>query len=139
MASSGPRRPHTRNSRPGLVMLALYSTIKCGSSAALVVVLILTMFGILPDGVTWTRATANAQFPARWWPYSVVFDNKMWVIGGQDNCNNTHERCVVFFRRSNMDPGDRSCTIPGEGQSYGVVFDNKIWVIGGNTTWWNAS
>src|SRR5688572_7222748 len=37
------------------------------------------------DGVNWSRATGNAGFPARTGHASVVFDGKLWVIGGKNN------------------------------------------------------
>ena len=37
------------------------------------------------DGVNWTQATANAGLSARYWHTSVVFNSKMWVIGGFDD------------------------------------------------------
>lgn len=36
-----------------------------------------------PDGVTWTRATAAAGFSVRK-PQLVVFNNKLWVVGGSE-------------------------------------------------------
>jgi len=38
--------------------------------------------GIFDDGVNWTQATATAGWSARRYHTSVVFDGKMWVIGG---------------------------------------------------------
>lgn len=37
------------------------------------------------DGIIWTQATASAPFLARYGHTSVPFDNRMWVIGGNDN------------------------------------------------------
>ena len=48
----------------------------------------LTILNVLPqvnevaDGVIWTQATGSAQFPARYSHTSVVFNDKMWIIGG---------------------------------------------------------
>ncbi|MGX5816927.1 Kelch repeat-containing protein [Chitinophaga lutea] len=36
------------------------------------------------DGITWTRVTAAAAFPARTHPAVFVFQNKIWVAGGKD-------------------------------------------------------
>jgi hypothetical protein len=35
------------------------------------------------DGTTWTRATANAAWGGRFAFAGEVFDNKMWILGGQ--------------------------------------------------------
>jgi hypothetical protein len=37
------------------------------------------------DGITWSQAVDSALFPPRAEHTSVVFDNKMWVIGGYDD------------------------------------------------------
>ena len=36
------------------------------------------------DGIDWTEATANAYWADRIRYTSVVFDNRMWAIGGDD-------------------------------------------------------
>ena len=36
------------------------------------------------DGTNWTCATANAAWTPRYQPQAVVYDNKMWLLGGQD-------------------------------------------------------
>ena len=36
------------------------------------------------DGVSWTQATANAPWVARGEHRSIVFNNKIWVLGGSD-------------------------------------------------------
>mmetsp|Transcript_51325 Transcript_51325/g.120591 ORF Transcript_51325/g.120591 Transcript_51325/m.120591 type:complete len:880 (-) Transcript_51325:32-2671(-) len=35
------------------------------------------------DGITWTQITAHAGWHGRWLHRSIVFQNSMWVIGGQ--------------------------------------------------------
>ena len=37
------------------------------------------------DGINWYQATPNANFSKRQSHSSVVFNNKIWVIGGGDN------------------------------------------------------
>jgi hypothetical protein len=34
------------------------------------------------DGAHWEKATSNAEWPGRSEHASVVFDNKIWVLGG---------------------------------------------------------
>ena len=36
------------------------------------------------NGASWTQATSSAGWTGREGPTSVVFDNKMWVMGGYD-------------------------------------------------------
>jgi hypothetical protein len=49
----------------------------------------------------WTQATDSAGWSGRCNHTSVVFDNKMWVIGGE-----LRERCLVLYRRCELDPGN---------------------------------
>jgi hypothetical protein len=37
------------------------------------------------DGASWTEAVANAAFPVRQIHTSVVYNNKMWVIAGENS------------------------------------------------------
>lgn len=88
------------------------------------------------DGENWTSATLSAPWPPRWGHSSVVYDGKMWVIGGSDVDNS-------FF--SDIYYNDVWCSSDGENWTsvtlsapwqprYGhtsVVYDGKMWVIGG--------
>ncbi len=47
------------------------------------------------DGVNWTEATAHAEFPERIYHTTVVYDNKLWVIGGAINSGNQVKRYMV--------------------------------------------
>lgn len=87
------------------------------------------------DGVQWTQATDDAGFEPRAGHKSVVFDNKIWVIGGRlwdegvgyiDNIND------VWYSENGID-----WTMATDNTGFDVsgfdcvVFDNKMWVIGG--------
>lgn len=89
------------------------------------------------DGVQWTQATSDAGFEPRAGHKSVVFDDKIWVIGGRlwdeavgyvDNIND------VWYSENGTD-----WTLATENAGFDVsgfdcvVYDNKIWVIGGFT------
>lgn len=80
------------------------------------------------SGLVWTCATDSAAWSPRESHASVVFHNKMWVIGGHD-CQDQ-----VW---SSPDGVDWTCVTNTAG--YGerddheaVVFDDKIWVIAGS-------
>jgi hypothetical protein len=81
------------------------------------------------DGVNWTRATDNAGWTARGDHTSVVFDNKMWVIGGWDN----KAKNDVWYSSDGVN-WIRATAAAGwsaRASHTSVVFDNKMWVIGG--------
>lgn len=85
------------------------------------------------DGVNWIKVTENAPWSAREVNTSLVFDNKIWVIGGgnkRDVWSSTdgkiwtqvNEKAAWSERRENG----------------GLVFDGKIWIFGGmdkNDVW----
>jgi thermitase len=86
------------------------------------------------DGVTWTRATASAPFSNRWGHRSVVFGNKMWVIGGETYINGHFlPMNDVWYSDDgvNWTPATGSAAFPARLNFGLVVFDNRMWVIGG--------
>jgi fibronectin type 3 domain-containing protein len=84
------------------------------------------------DGVTWTTATASAQFPARDSHQSVVFNKKMWVIGGRNAGGNPLNDVWSSTDGVTWTKKTDSAAFSGRQDYQAVVFDNKIWVIGGN-------
>lgn len=88
------------------------------------------------DGVNWKQVTANAPWSARDGHTSLVFNDKMWVIGGGIRGKNSD----VW---SSSD-GKNWTQIAGNAEwnerhgSGGLVFDGKIWIFGGiekNDVW----
>ncbi|MDD2717294.1 MAG: SUMF1/EgtB/PvdO family nonheme iron enzyme [Candidatus Wallbacteria bacterium] len=85
------------------------------------------------DGITWTQATAHAGWSERFFHSSVVFDNKMWVIGGGNNSVGWPIYNDVWYSTDGA-----NWTLAAANAGWGirsshssVVFDNKMWVIGG--------
>jgi hypothetical protein len=82
------------------------------------------------DGLSWQLVTGEAAFSPRGWHSSVVFDNRMWVIGGMTETGLTSE----VWSSTN---GSLWELVTGEaafgslGYHTSVVFDNKMWVIAG--------
>ncbi len=95
--------------------------------------------------MTWTCACSSAQWSARSGHTSVVFDNKMWVIGGgmvpyaEDDV--WYSSDGVYWTQTTDSAG---WSVRGSHTS--VVFDNKMWVLGGhvigvgsrNDVWYSA-
>ena len=96
------------------------------------------------DGVTWNNMTSYTDFfPARVAHTSIVFNNKIYVIGG---VNNEGVRNDVWQYDGNwselMLTSSRFTARSGHAS---VVFDDKIWVIGGfdgserkNDVWYSS-
>lgn len=81
------------------------------------------------DGIEWTEATAEAQFPKRNIHSAVAFDNKLWIIGGYDGDYAND----VWFSADGINWSEAVEEAPFSPRfSHTLsVFDNKIWVIGG--------
>jgi len=91
------------------------------------------------DGINWTLAVDPAPWSTRNAFPLLVFDNKMWVIGGFDanvaGCSSTTNSCNDIWYSTDgitwilaVDPASWS----GRKESTSLVFDNKMWVIGGS-------
>ena len=82
-------------------------------------------------GSTWTQATSAAAWPARDAHTTVVFNNKMWVIGGVSGSTTClHD---VWY---SSDGATWTQATSAAGWSIrhaltSVVFDYKIWIMGG--------
>jgi hypothetical protein len=92
------------------------------------------------DGIAWTKAVDSANFPKRRGHTSVVFNSKIWVIGGladngsggfDDKNDVWHSTDGVSWIQDTMPPSDS--IFSGRVGHTSIVFNNKIWVIGGST------
>lgn len=82
------------------------------------------------DGSAWTQATSEAAFLARHVHSSVVYDNKMWVLGGLDN--NSDKSGELWYSTDGITWEEAS--IDFEGARYAaqmLVKDGAMFVLGG--------
>lgn len=92
------------------------------------------------DGVSWTRALADTaspgtnQFSRRYGQASVVFNNKMWVMGGYDGTNYLNDTWSSSDGVS-WTKVDSNAISPiqftGRNTQGLLVFNGVMWVIGG--------
>lgn len=94
------------------------------------------------DGSTWTRVLESAPWAKRYGHVSVVFDGKMWVMGGYGGFNGS----FVYFNdvwssSDGVNWTEVTSTAEWTPRSSfsGVVFDNQIWILGGCTSLLNCS
>jgi len=88
------------------------------------------------DGANWEQAPA-AGWSARWDHTSLVFDNKMWVIGGlgagqgfhNDVWSSTDGVTWTEVLPNNLVPDTTQWR--GRGRLTSVVYGGKMWVMGG--------
>ena len=92
------------------------------------------------DGVNWTQVTDSAPWPPRHGHSSVVYDGKIWVIGGiKETLNgNTHsytEWTDVWCSSDGVNWTQVTDSAPNVWhKASSVVYDGKIWIIGGQHT-----
>jgi hypothetical protein len=86
-------------------------------------------------GVSWVLATGSAAFPPRILHTSAVFQNKMWVIGGNTTltAGTGHFANDVWSSSdgANWTAATTSAAFAGRQEHSTLVFNNKLWVIGG--------
>jgi hypothetical protein len=78
------------------------------------------------DGLTWTQVTDAAAWPPRDYPGVIVFNDQLYVVGGQGHTD--------VWRTSNGKDWTPLVAQAPWGPRHGaaqVVFDGKLWVLGG--------
>ena len=82
------------------------------------------------EGGNWTQATYSAGWSPRYGHSSVVFDNKMWVLGGEGEDDVRND---VWYSVDGVNWTQATASAGWEPRANhtSVVFDNKIWVLGG--------
>jgi hypothetical protein len=95
------------------------------------------------DGVHWTLATGSAEWPQRLMQSSLVFDNKMWVLGGMADL----QVGDVWYSTDGASWTEAAADAPWHARYGHVVadFNSNMWVMGGandlstlNDVWYSA-
>jgi len=78
----------------------------------------------------WTQATSSASWSTRSYHTSVVYDNKMWIIGGYGVSGPKND---VWYSSDGITwtQATSSASWSARDSHTSVVYDNKMWVIGG--------
>ena len=97
------------------------------------------------DGITWTQLDTSSEYPARACAASVVFLNKMWLIGGEDGGGVSNYYTDVWNSTNGSTWQLANSTAFDAGRACGaaVVYGNYIYYTGGynpsagwlNETW----
>jgi len=83
------------------------------------------------DGINWTQATSSAPWSARAYHTSVVYDNKIWVMGGEVSSGNRWNDVWYSSNGINWTRATPVASWSGRAYHTSVVYDNNIWVMGG--------
>ena len=89
-----------------------------------------TVFSFTTKPVTVTKLLDDAEFKGRAEHTSLVFDGRIWILGGIDR----HERADDIWSSLDGSIWNKETNNAGfisRGDHASVVFDNKMWVIGG--------
>jgi len=79
---------------------------------------------------SWTKATAAAGWSARYGHTAVVYDNKMWVMGGHYGAVSKND---VWYSTDGVTWTQATAAAGWSARTWheSIVFDNKMWVMGG--------
>jgi hypothetical protein len=83
------------------------------------------------DGVNWIQISAVGNFtkPFRYGGVGLVFDNRMWYLGGRNSANNI---CAEIYYSVDGLNWVQSGTLPDPRDgAAGMVFNDGMWLIGG--------
>ncbi len=84
-----------------------------------------------PDGVTWTQELANAPWGPRFSHSAIVFNNKMWVIAGNNGLNNDYSDVWSSPDGINWTLVQANALFGPRSEHTTVILGNKMGVIGG--------
>lgn len=101
------------------------------------------------DGKNWTKITEHAPWPARAYHAAVVFDDKLWIIGGGNYRPDPLSFNDVWYSKDGVNWTQATDKSPWHARIWfsSVVYRNRIWVIGGwsdepstnyNDIWYSA-
>ena len=102
--------------------------------------------GFSQVGASWEQATASAAFEARWGHTSLVYNNKLWVIGGCDVISLSNLKNDVWYSADGVNWTQATAAAAFKARCWhtSTVYDNKMWVIGGyagyrsNDVWYST-
>lgn len=87
------------------------------------------------DGINWTEATSSAGWTGRRDTECVVFDGKMWLLGGLQNKSSTYTGLCndAWYSTDGINwvQATSNLTVFTRARIGTAVYDNKLWVIGG--------
>jgi len=69
---------------------------------------------------------------------TITFDNKMWIIGGEDRNLNTQNDVWSSLDGNNWACANSSAGFPKDTNNRALTYDGRMWVIGSHDVWYSA-
>lgn len=82
--------------------------------------------------VVWISATTSADWQPRFHHTSVVFENKMWILGGENDGEQLNDVWYSYDGKE-LDSGNERCIMVKTVCSSGSFYSEKMWLMGGCT------
>ena len=86
---------------------------------------------VVSDIVHWTQVTVTTPFTAADWNTALVYNNKMWLIGGRNSSGNTIAEVWSSTNGADWTLVTGNAAFGPRFRHSSVVYNNKMWVIGG--------
>jgi len=84
------------------------------------------------DGVNWTQVSDEAPWEPRLWFSSVVYRNRIWVLGGWSQSNNNFDDVWYSKNGKTWTQLKSDITWKARHEHSAYVFKDKIWIAGGH-------
>jgi hypothetical protein len=98
------------------------------------------------DGITWDQATASADWSKRYYHTSVVYDNKIWIMGGMDSGYNAKNDVWYSIDGTTWFEATSSANWSARFYHTATVNQDKMWILGGrysttnkNDVWYSTN
>ena len=87
---------------------------------------------VVSDIVHWTQVTVTTPFTAADWHTALVYNNKMWLIGGRNSSGDTIAEVWSSTNGADWTLVTGNAAFGPRFRHSSVVYNNKMWVIGGS-------
>jgi len=86
------------------------------------------------DGVDWKRVSENAPWNPRMWFPALSYADRLWIVGGFDNANNTNLG-DVWYTKNGIDWSkmETETTFTPRHEPTCYVFKDRFWTVAGNS------
>lgn len=93
------------------------------------------------DGANWTAATRNAAFPGRQLAASTVYNNSIWIFGGENISNTTYYNDAWYSSDgANWTAATRNAAYAATDNLFSGIYNGSLFVYDGTTSYvWQST